>query len=146
MSFSLDTPSAQTLKAEAKSLREARASAGLELSHGAALEEVAKAHGYRDWNTARASLPDRVAVPFQVGMRVKGFYLEQPFRGLLIGVQLAMNMQSYTVTVIFDERVNVTPTFMFAAYRQRVTATVDIRGISPALRGNGEPQMRLLRD
>ncbi|QQR40960.1 glyoxalase superfamily protein [Devosia rhizoryzae] len=146
MSFSLDTLSAQTLKSEAKSLRETRAKAGQDLTHGAALEEVARAHGFRDWNTARAALPDRVAVPFQVGMRVKGFYLEQPFRGLLIGVQLSSSMSTYTVTVMFDEPVNVTPDFMFAATRQRVTATVDIRGISPALRGNGEPQMRLMRE
>lgn len=145
MSFSLDTPSAQTLKSEAKALREARARSGEQLSHGAALEEVARAHGFRDWNTARAALPDRVAVPFQVGMRVKGFYLEQPFTGLLIGVQLAHNMQAYTVTIQFDEPVNVTPTFMFAAYRHRVVSTVDINGVSPALRGNGQPQMRLLR-
>lgn len=146
MSFSLDTLSAQTLKSEAKSLREARAKAGQDLTHGAALEAVARAHGFRDWNTARAALPDRVAVPFQVGMRVKGFYLEQPFRGLLIGVQLSSSMSTYTVTVMFDEPVNVTPDFMFAATRQRVTSTVDIRGISPALRGNGQPQMRLMRE
>ena len=145
MSFSLDTPSAQTLKSEAKALREQRTKAGTPLTHGQALEHVARAHGFRDWNTARAALPDRVAVPFQVGMRVRGFYLEQPFTGLLIGVQLAHNMQAYTVTIQFDEPVNVTPTFMFAAYRQRVTATVDIRGISPALRGNGQPQMRLMK-
>lgn len=86
MSFSLDTPSAQTLKSEAKNLREERAKTGQPITHGAALEEVARTHGFRDWNTARAALPDRVAVPFQVGMRVKGFYLEQPFRGLLIGL------------------------------------------------------------
>ncbi|KKB09190.1 glyoxalase superfamily protein [Devosia chinhatensis] len=146
MSFSLDTPSAQTLKSEAKNLREERARAGRMLTHSAALEEVARAHGYRDWNTARAALPDRVAVPFQVGMRVKGYYLEQPFKGLLLGVQLAHNMQHYTLTVHFDTPVNVTPNFMFAAPRQRVTATVDIRGISPALRGNGAPQMHIMRE
>jgi hypothetical protein len=146
MSYSLDTPSAQTLKSEAKALREDRAKTGQTLTHGAALEEIARSHGFRDWNTARAALPDRVAVPFQVGMRVKGFYLEQPFRGLLIGVQLSGNMQYYTVTTQFDEPVNVTPTFMFAANRHRVTAMVDIQGISPALRGNGQPQMRLLRE
>lgn len=145
MSFSLDTPSAQTLKSEAKMLREQRATSGQAMTHSEALEEVARAHGYRDWNTARAALPDRVAVPFQVGMRVKGFYLEQPFTGLLIGVQLAHNMQAFTVTIQFDEPVNVTPTFMFAAYRHRVVSTVDIHGVSPALRGNGEPQMRLMR-
>ena len=146
MSYSLDTPSAQTLKSEAKALREDRAKSGQTLTHGAALEEIARSHGFRDWNTARAALPDRVPVPFQVGQRVKGFYLEQPFRGLLIGVQLSGNMQYYTVTIQFDEPVNVTPTFMFAANRHRVTAMVDIQGISPALRGNGQPQMRLLRE
>ncbi len=146
MSYSLDTPSAQTLKSEAKALREDRAKTGQTLTHGAALEEIARSHGFRDWNTARAALPDRVAVPFQVGQRVKGFYLEQPFRGLLIGVQLSGNMQYYTVTIQFDEPVNVTPTFMFAANRHRVTAMVDIHGVSPALRGNGQPQMRLLRE
>lgn len=145
MSFSLDTPSAQTLKSEAKELRETRAKAGQVITHSQALEEVAQNHGYRDWNTARAALPDRVAVPFQVGMRVKGFYLEQPFTGLLIGVQLAHNMQAYTLTIQFDEPVNVTPDFMFAALRHRVVSTVDIHGISPALRGNGQPQMRVMR-
>src|SRR5690606_39922537 len=120
MTFSLDTLSAQTLKSEARALREDRARSGQPITHSAALEEVARTHGYRDWNTARADLPDRVAVPFQVGMRVKGFYLEQPFRGMLIGVQLALDMRHYTVIVQFDEPVNVTPDFMFAAHRQRV--------------------------
>lgn len=146
MPFSLDTPSAQTLKSEAKALRDQRAEAGEPITHGAALEQVARAHGFRDWNTARAALPDRVAVPFQVGMRVKGFYLEQPFRGLLIGVQLSGNRQSFTLTIQFDEPVNVTPNFMFAAHRHRVTATVDIRGISFDRRGNGAPVMELTKE
>ncbi|HEV7346310.1 MAG TPA: glyoxalase superfamily protein [Devosia sp.] len=145
MSFSLDTPSAQTLKSEARDLRQQRAALGETLSHGAALEQVARAHGYRDWNTARAALPDRVAVPFQVGQRVKGLYLDQPFTGMLIGVQLLSDLRHYTITVTFDTPVNVTPTFMFAAYRHRVTATVDIHGISGAMRGNGNPQMVLRR-
>ena len=145
MSFSLDTPSAQTLKSEARALREARNNAGENLSHGAALEAVAKAHGYRDWNTARAALPDRVNVPFQVGGRVKGLYLDQPFTGMLIGVQVLSDMQHYTVTVVFDTPVNVTPNFMFASNRHRVVSTIDIRGVSSALRGNGHPQMVLQR-
>lgn len=145
MSFSLDTPSAQTLKSEAKELRQQRAALGETLSHGAALEHVARAHGYRDWNTARAALPERVAVPFQVGQRVKGLYLDQPFTGMLIGVQLLGNMQSYTVTIQFDEPVNVTPTFMFAAYRHRVVSTIDMHGTSLAIRGNGNPQLVIKR-
>lgn len=145
MSFSLDTPSAQTLKSEAKDLREQRAALGETLSHGAALEAVARSHGYRDWNTARAALPDRVVAPWQVGQRVGGLYLDQPFTGMLIGVQLLGNMQNYTVTVQFDSPVNVTPTFMFAALRHRVVSTIDLHGISNATRGNGNPQMVLKR-
>ncbi|HTN62470.1 MAG TPA: glyoxalase superfamily protein [Devosia sp.] len=146
MSFSLDTPSAHTLKSEAKALRDERAKAGETLTHGAALEAVAKAHGYRDWNTARALLPERIAVPFQVGMRVKGTYLSQPYKGLLIGVQMLSDMRHYQVVVKFDEPVNVTPTFMFAALRQRITATVDSYGVSPARTSNGEPHLRLGRE
>lgn len=145
MSFSLDTPSAHTLKSEAKALRAQREQAGESLSHGGALEAVAKAHGYRDWNTARAALPDRVASPWQVGQRVRGLYLDQPFTGMLMGVQLHGNMQSFTVTIQFDTPVNVTPTFMFAALRHRVVSTVDIHGISAAMRGNGNPQLVLKR-
>lgn len=145
MSFSLDTPSAQTLKTEAKILRETRAKVGETMSHGAALEEVARSHGYRDWNTARAALPERVAVPFQVGSRVTGTYLGQPYRGMLLGVQLRGDMQHFQVIVQFDEPVNVTPTLSFANMRQRVTATVDIHGISPSQTSNGEPHLRIRR-
>ncbi|WP_375451668.1 glyoxalase superfamily protein [uncultured Devosia sp.] len=146
MSFSLDTPSAQTLKSEARALRDDRAKAGETLSQGAALEAVARAHGFRDWNTARASLPERVAVPFQLGMRVTGKYLSRPFRGLLIAVSVMSDMQHYQITVKFDDPVNVTPTFMFSAFRQRVTATIDIHGNSPARTGNGIPQLQLRAD
>ncbi|WIJ24162.1 glyoxalase superfamily protein [Devosia sp. RR2S18] len=146
MSFSLDTISAQTLKSEAKALREERARQGEPLTQGAALEAVAQAHGYRDWNTARAMLPDRVAAPLQVGHRVRGTYLGQNFRGLMLGVQLLVDMRHYQVTVLFDEPVDVVTSDLFSAFRQRVTATVDIHGVSPALLGNGRPQMRVARE
>lgn len=145
MSYSLDTPSAQSLKAEARALRQDRQHAGTPITHGAALEEVARAHGYRDWNTARADLPDRIALPFQVGMRVRGHYLELPFTGLIVGLQLMGTGGNALVSVHFDEPVNITPDFMFALYRQRVSSIVDVRGISPAKRSNGTPHMHLLR-
>lgn len=143
MSYSLDIQSVQTLKSEAKALREQRSATGELLTHGAALEAVARAHGFRDWNTARASLPDRLAVPFQIGQRTHGTYLGQPFKGTLIGVHLMSDMAHYKLTVTFDEPVNVTPDFMFATLRHRVVATTDIRGVSLALRGNGQPQMMI---
>lgn len=143
MSFSLDTPSAASLKAEARVLRGERASSGTPLSHGAALEEVARRHGYRDWNTAVAALPERFVTPVQVGQRVKGSYLGNPFVGLVIGLELVPPY--YRVTVKFDQPVNVSKFASMVHHRQRVTATIDVRGISPAATSDGEPHMRLAR-
>jgi hypothetical protein len=143
MSFSLDTPSTTSLKAEARQLRDERARAGTPLAQGAALEEIAHRHGYRDWNTAHAALPERVVSPVQVGQRVEGFYLGNAFTGLVIGVQLLSDMQHYQVTVKFDKPVDVVKSKLFSAFRQRVTATVNLRGISPARTSDGEPHMRL---
>jgi len=145
MSFSLDTMTATSLKAEAKVLREERARAGMPITHGAALEAVARSHGFRDWNTARAALPERISTPVQVGERVKGAYLGQPFTGLIIGMTLMSDMRHYQVTIKFDEPVNVSRSKLFDAFRQRVNATVDAYGISPARTGDGEPQMRVTR-
>lgn len=145
MSFSLDTMTATSLKAEARLLREERAGAGEPITHGAALEMVARAHGFRDWNTARAALPERVATPVQVGERVHGTYLGQPFKGLVIGMNLMTDMQHYQVTVKFDDPVNVSRSKLFDAFRQRVTATVDVYGVTPARTGDGHPQMRIER-
>jgi hypothetical protein len=144
MPFTLDTPSVSTLKSEAKALREDRARTGAPLGHGAALEEIARRHGYRDWNTATAMLPERVAVPVQVGQRTRGTYLGNPFTGLVIGLKLLPDMQHYEVTVKFDQPVNVSKSaLMGPIYRQRVRATVDIHGVSLSHTSDGEPHLRL---
>lgn len=143
--FSLDTPSIQTLKSEAKALREELALAGTPLSHGQALEAIAHKHGYRDWNTASAALPTRVGVPFQVGQRVAGAYLGKPFTGLLIGMQLLSDMRHYEVTVKFDKPVDVSRFASMVIPRQRVRATITLDGVSPARTSDGEPHLRLRR-
>ena len=145
MTFSLDTPNTASLKAEARELRAQMVRDGTPLAHGAALEMVAHKHGYRDWNAAAAALPERVASPVQVGQRVSGTYLRQPFVGLVLGVHLLADMRHYQVTVKFDRPVDVVTSELFSAFRQRVTATVDLRGISPAHTSDGEPHMRLSR-
>ena len=146
MPYSLDTPSIQTLKSEAKALREERARDGAPLNHGQALEEIARRHGYRDWNTASATLPERIAIPVQVGQRAKGTYLGRPFSGLVIAMKLMPDMQHYEVTVKFDQPVNVSKSeLMGPIWRQRVRATVDLHGVSAARTSDGEPHMRLRR-
>jgi len=145
MAYSLDTPSIQTLKSEAKALREERARDGAPINHGQALEEISRRHGYRDWNTASATLPERVAIPVQVGQRVKGTYLSRPFAGLVVAMKLLADMQHYEVTVKFDKPVNVSK-FSWPIERQRVTATVGIDGVSLAHTSDGEPHMRVRRE
>lgn len=144
-SYSLDTPSIQTLKSEAKILRQERAAAGAPIAHGQALEEVARSHGYRDWNTASAILPERVAIPVQVGQRVKGTYLSRPFAGIVVGLQLLADMQHYEVTVKFDKPVNVSKFASMVIERQRVRATIGLDGVSMARTSDGEPHMRIAR-
>jgi hypothetical protein len=145
MTYSLDTPSLQTLKAEAKALREERAHSEKPLTQGAALEEIARRHGYRDWNTASAALPARIATPVQVGQRVTGTYLSRPFTGLVLGMKLMPDMAHYEVTVAFDQPVNVSKFASMVIERQRVTATVGLDGISLAHTSDGEPHMRIRR-
>ena len=145
MAYSLDTPSIQTLKSEAKALREEHARDGTPINHGQALEAVARRHGYRDWNTASATLPERVAIPVEVGQRVKGTYLSRPFAGLVVAMKLLADMQHYEVTVKFDKPVNVSK-FSWPIERQRVTATVGIDGVSLAHTSDGEPHMRVRRE
>jgi hypothetical protein len=145
MSYSLDTPSIQTLKSEARALRDERAIAGTPLGQGQALEEIARKHGYRDWNTASATLPERVVIPLQVGHRVAGTYLGRPFAGLVLGVQLLADMQHYEVTVKFDKPVNVSRFASMVHNRQRVKATIGVDGISMSRTSDGEPHMRIRR-
>lgn len=145
MAFSLDTTTPSTLKAEAKALRAERAADGQTITHSAALEAVAHQHGFRDWNTAVAALPERFAVPAQVGQRVRGTYLKQPFTGTVIAVEAMTDFAHFRVTVRFDTPVDVVTSELFSAFRQRVTATLDARGVSPARTSDGEPHMRLSR-
>jgi len=146
MTFSLDTPSTESLKAEARALRAERADTGMAITHGAALEEIARRHGYRDWNTASAALPARVATPVQVGQRVRGSYLGRPFAGMVIGMQLLADMQHYEVTVKLDRPVDVSRSELLGPIlRQRVRATVDIHGVSRAHTSDGQPHLRVMR-
>ena len=110
---------------------------------GAALEEIARRHGYRDWNTASAAMPERAVSPVQVGQRVKGTYMGKPFIGLVIGMQLTP--PHFQVTVKFDQPVNVSKFESMVHNRQRVTTTVDVRGVSVSFTSDGEPHMRLQR-
>ncbi|EYD76175.1 hypothetical protein Rumeso_02250 [Rubellimicrobium mesophilum DSM 19309] len=136
--------SREVLKTEARIWREQCQARGEPVTHGAALEAVARRHGFRDWNAACGLLPERDPAPLASGERVAGTYLGHPFEGVLVAATPLGAGQS-RVTVLFDAPVNVTAGSPYAHLRQRVTATLDEDGTSPARTGNGEPHMRLRR-
>lgn len=144
LSFSPATP--ETLRAEARALRAERARAGVTMSHSQALEAVARQHGYRDWNTARAMLKPPHACPVQVGQAVSGRYLKQAFTGTVLGVHMLPGAGYFCLTLAFDEPVDVVGFDSFSALRRRVRCRVDARGVSPERTSDGMPHMQLMLD
>lgn len=134
------------LKSQARRLRDAMAGKGNPLTHSAALELVAKSHGVRDWNTiaAQAAKADNdERAPVAVGATVEGHYLGQPFRATVLALSKLSQSSYYSITLHFDEPVDVVTFDSFSAFRQRVTGTIDARGVSPRRTSNGQPQLVL---
>lgn len=148
-------------KLQARRLREAMATEGRAISHGAALEMVARQHGFRDWNTLSATAtaarsgPEtgastganaaaRNAFPdFSVGTRISGRYLDQPFVGEIRSVTALPDGEHFRLAIHFAEPVDVVTFESFSAFRQRVHATVNSRGMSPQRTSNGLPHLVL---
>lgn len=130
-------------KQRARVLRRDLSSRGIAISHSQALERVAAELGFRDWNTAVARLSNEPPFRIQLGDTVSGTYLKQPFTGRVLAVQELSGGSHYRVTLHFDEAVDVVSFESFSAFRQRVNATVDDRGISPNRTSDGEPHLVL---
>lgn len=133
-------------KARAREIRAEAARSGKSLSHSHALEAVALELGFRDWNTASARLANQPEVPLQVGERVSGRYLKQPFQGRVHAVRELAGGMGYEVTLHFDEPVDVVSFESFSGFRQRVSAMVDENGISWAKTSDGVPHLIVERD
>ena len=136
-------PSLDTVKAQARALRQALQAEGTTVSHARALELVARQHGARDWNTLHAAAgnggPPRLP---QLGERARGRYLGQDFSGQVIGTQhLAGGMTRLTIK--FDTAVDVVTHDSFSSFRHRVNVTVDDMGRSPQKTSNGAPHIVL---
>lgn len=131
------------LKTEARTWRAAQAGEGNPVTHSQALEMVSRFHGFRDWNTANAVLPDTRAPLFAVGQRVEGTYLKQAFEGTIIGVAALSTSDLFRLTIQFDEPVDVVTFESFSAFRHRVDVTVNREGISPSRTSDGESHMTM---
>lgn len=138
-------PSLETLKDQAKRLRNRLAQDGEAVSHSRALELIAAQYGLRDWNTLHAKVGNRPPLdPWMLGSRVTGTYLGQPFAAEVISVQALSNRPgSYRLTLRFDTPVDVVTFESFSAFRHRINCTIDETGRSPSKTSDGRPHVEL---
>jgi hypothetical protein len=132
-------------KARARELRAELSATGTQVSHAEALERVAAELGYRDWNTASARLSNEPEVQLQVGDRVVGRYLKQPFTGRVLGVREVSGGAALEVTIRFDEAIDVVEFESFSNFRTQVQITVSAGGVSPMKTSDGVPHMTVER-
>ena len=138
MSHSLDS-----LKTQAKSLRQSLAETGHNVSHAQSLELLAKQLGHRDWNTLHAKVGNAPAVLFQVGQTVTGSYMGHTFKGILKQVNVLTDGAYHRLTVRFDAPIDVIPFAGMSNFRQQITATVDKNGVTAEKTSDGRPHLVL---
>ncbi|OLP61154.1 hypothetical protein BJF93_02770 [Xaviernesmea oryzae] len=138
-------PALDSLKDQARRLRQALAETGETIAHSRALELIARQYGFRDWNTLHARLGNRPPFdPWRIGARLSGHYLGQAFQAEVLGVQqLTGDPPRYRLTLHFDTPVDVVTFDSFSAFRQRVHCTVDETGRTVERTSNGRPHVEL---
>ncbi|WP_386627536.1 glyoxalase superfamily protein [Sulfitobacter geojensis] len=141
MNNTIQIPSRDVLKAQAKRLRSDLAAKGQTMSHAQALETIAHQWGARDWNTlsARAS---NIHPGWSPGQRVAGRYLGHPFDGEIKAARQQAN-GFWSLTLRFDEAVDVVTSPLFSSFRRQVNTTLNAEGHSPQKTSDGQPHMVL---
>ena len=132
-----------TLKTQAKALRQALAKSGRDVSHSQSLELLAKQHGLKDWNTLHAKASKAEAAQFQLGQRVTGRYLGKSFDGEIIAVSGYSGNERIRLTIRFDEAIDVIAFEGLSSLRSRVTAIVDRSGKTLEKTSDGRPHLEL---
>ena len=141
MTSEMRTLTRDQAKARARKLRADLAQTGEQISLAKALERVAIDLGFRDWNTASARLSNEPPVPLQVGDRVSGTYLKQPFAGRVLAMREWSGGTAFDVTLHFDDPVDVVSFESFSALRQRINATISPEGASFSKTSDGVPHL-----
>ena len=134
-------PSRDVLKTQAKRLRADMNTRGTPISHAAALETVAHQWGARDWNTVVAQSA-QAPTGWAQGQRVTGRYLSRDFVGVIKAARQASS-GFWSLTVRFDEAVDVVTSELFSSFRQQVDVTVNSKGASPQKTSDGVAQMMI---
>lgn len=137
-------PSIDVLKNQAKRLRAELDAGGTPIGYGRSLEILAHQHGYKDWNTLHAAVGSQpLSCPVELGQKVSGMYLGQPFKGEVIAVQSLTRTGRFRVTFDFDQPVDVVTFDSFSAFRKRVSCVIGSDGKTIEKTSDGQPQLRL---
>ena len=135
-------PTIDTAKAQAKALRKALAAEGRDISHGAALELVAKSHGFHDWNTLHARAGNQPHCPVALGQTLAGRYLGQDFIAEVIGVK-ELSAGRYEIELHLAAPVDVVAFDSFSNLRSRVRKVIGPSGRSFDVTSDGVPHLVL---
>jgi hypothetical protein len=146
-------PVSSDYKSHARRLRDALAAEGIAVSHGKALDLVARQQGLRDWNTLSSqtkadALPAKdkqTGAPFGVGDTVEGTFKNRPAHGRVIGLAETIKPDLWRVTVHFDPPVNASTSDTLVAERRRVEMVIGADGRSRRLTGTETGAMALQR-
>ncbi|MBK5923699.1 hypothetical protein CCR90_07845 [Rhodovulum sulfidophilum] len=132
--------SLDTVKAQAKALRQALRAAGTVIGHAQALELIAKQHGARDWNTLHARLTRQNAPPdLALGDRVDGFYLGQACTGEIVALSGPAGHRQ--VEIRLDQPIDTVRFESFSNWRHRIRGTMDMDGRSYRRTSDGTPHL-----
>ncbi|WP_368484100.1 glyoxalase superfamily protein [Phaeobacter sp. HF9A] len=141
-SGSAPLPSLAEAKAMARELRQARADAGESLRHSAALEQVARDLGFRDWNGCAAALQTPAPRAYRAGDRVAGRYLSQPFTARVLRVGAAQAGAGWVrLDLDLDQPVDVVRFETFSNLRRRISGVIGPEGFSREKTSDGVPHL-----
>ncbi len=138
-------PTLPEVKQQARRIRQELARRGAEISHGNALEIIARQLGYRDWNTLHAAIGNDPPARWLPGGRVSGVYLSQPFEATIIAVT-RLRPGWFRMVLDLDEAVDVVRFDSFSNFRKRISAVIGPEGKSRERTSDGKPHMHLFRD
>ncbi len=132
--------SLDTVKAQAKALRQALQARGTVISHAQVLELIARQHGARDWNTLHARLTLQNAPPeLAFGDRVAGYYLGQAYTGEIVALSGPAGHRQ--VEIKLDQPVDTVRFESFSNWRHRIRGTIDVDGRSHRRTSDGAPHL-----
>ncbi|WP_316860127.1 glyoxalase superfamily protein [uncultured Cohaesibacter sp.] len=129
-------------KRQAKLLRSELQKDGINIAHSKSLELIAQQYGYRDWNTLFAQYGNQLSRDWQIGDRVSGLYLSQPFEAIILAVQKLADGR-HRLTFQFDEPVDVITFESMSNFRSRTSQVIGPDGTTREKTSNGQPHMIL---